>query len=165
MKRLYSLQRGAFSPTKLCFCGTVLGEVGEFFFDPPAEDVVGSLLNERKANEWRSQLREVSGASWSDPENAPMISDDGERQMHNVLVSNSFALHPMFGTGHVLRTDGRIAAFWNGERTYIVHLTNLKMLRVVISQDKERSDRPQAAPKKPSKREASIQLAIDMLFS
>ena len=172
MTRIYSIQRSPFRPSVLCFNGNAIGDIASFYFDPPTADVVGTLLNERgQDSSWRSPKRFLSGTTYSDAENDPRISDpDGEyidssghayRLEHNVLYANTFALHPLFGTGHVLRTDGRIAAFWNGERCYIVHLTNLHFLRVAVSvAEKPMREKPLEASPRAKAKAYALALAL-----
>lgn len=170
MTQQYSLQRAAFAPTRLAFMGEAVGTVAEWFFSHPARDVVGTQMRQDHGD-WREPLRELSLASWPEGE-APLVpSSDGEqsirldngdciqaRQAHNVLVAASFYLHPMFGLGHLVLTDGRTGAFWDGAETHVVHVTNLQPCRVVLSRTTTRS----GAGARP-KRANAVDLAMEML--
>lgn len=159
-EKLFGLRRSAFQPTALTFRGKELGPVSDYYFDPPG-DAVGKfngLLNElRPGTDWRTPRVAASAGAWPEGEALEVI-DGGtqvcfenypglgkvelryggqERIAHNALFSASFYLHPFYGTGHVLRTDGRVAAFWNGEGTYVVHFTNLRALRVRLDAPNE----------------------------
>lgn len=168
VRALWSLSRRAFSPAWVVFNKEPVAPVCDTFFEHPgalrAHGLCETLLNEnRDPNTWRSPAEVVSGASWADPEEAPKVFDSGrERLVHNVLVSNTFALHPMLGTGHVLRTDGRVAAFWNGEMCRVVHLTNLKMLRVVVATSGPKGRPGAREPRKVN--EGKVKLAMDFLM-
>lgn len=153
MKRLYSLRRGAFSPTMLEYRRKVLGRVSDFFFDPPRADVVGIQGKFQRTGECRQPRREVSSAMFGEERE---VSDSGERKMHTLLRSGTFGLHPEFGTGHVLETNGDVAAFWNGESVYLVRLENVEMVGVVLdageamfsgAKCKETSTRPKGPTK------------------
>lgn len=161
MNRTYSITRNAFAPASLTVCGGPAGPVADHYFDPPAaqraSEIVGTQLNEDAAgtvNSWRSPRHFISVAE--DPE--ALMNDAGNlRPVHTKLVSSSFAVHPMFGPGHVLRTEGRIAAFWNGELCRVVHLTNLKFVQVTVSRTKSEpkvSNGPKALP-------AHVRAALD----
>lgn len=135
MTRNYQLRQAAFAPAKLRYQDCDMGPVTEHYFDAPAPEratrLLDTLLNENVSTNWRSPRIEESVAEDTD---GPTVMVDGvEVAQHTKLVSASFAVHPMFGCGHVLRTDGRVAAFWNGETTKVVHLTNLRFVRVTVS--------------------------------
>lgn len=132
-EKLFGLRRGAFAPTALTFRGRCLGPVADYYFEPPryAEAIFNGLLNElRPGTDWRTPRAAASAGAWPSSEETYIHDNGKERVAHNALFSTSFYLHPTFGTGHILRTDGRVAAFWNGERCYVVHFTNLRPLRV-----------------------------------
>lgn len=139
-EKLFGLRRSAFQPTALTFRGKELGPVSDYYFDPP-KDAIGKfngLLNElRPGTDWRSPRVAASGGVWPQGEEQKVLDGGMERIAHNALFSSSFALHPFYGTGHVLRTDGRVAAFWNGEGTYVVHFTNLRALRIRLDTSNE----------------------------
>lgn len=113
-----------------------LPPVPDHYFDAPcaerAATLLGTHLNERTRaqSQWRTPLVAVSIASNPDVK----FSDNGNvRAIHDTLVTASFFHHPRYGHGHVLRTDGSLAAFWTGgSEVLVVHWTNLKEERVVL---------------------------------
>lgn len=131
MHQVYSLRKQALTPARLLFNGEDAGPVVDHFFDfPVGRDEVGTVLNQLRPGIWRTPKFEVSCPSESD---GPKVMDNGvERAVHDRLVSGSFYLHPEFGPGHVLRTDGSIAAFWDGVTCWVVRMENLTQLRVAL---------------------------------
>lgn len=145
MHQHYTIERRPFRPSVIYYNGVAVGESREVFFEPPQDpaEVVGTVLAQAKGI-WWSPMREISVASWG-RDGGPLIADaDGEhafpppsdvsaRFQHNVLVSNTFALHPMFGVGHIVRTNGTIAAFWcGGGSCHVVEVENLTKLAAVL---------------------------------
>lgn len=134
----YAVLAAAFAPAILMFHGQAAGAVADHYFDAPtagrADGLVGTLLEEEPVNMdktlWRTPRSAISVPEAG--EEREVSEHDGVRKMHTRLVANAFAVHPDYGPGHVLRTDGRVAAFWTGERTYVVHFTNLKFVRVTV---------------------------------
>lgn len=113
------------------------------FFDAPSaersEELIQARFPERYKDRWRAQRTLESCASRSDN---PVVLDNGtERAMHDMLVSASFAFHPLYGTGHVLRTNGVVAMFWNREEVALVEVKNLTFLRVVLAGERAESPR------------------------
>lgn len=106
------------------------------YFDPPdaqrSAELCERRLRERNAA-WRASRYYNSIAEADEP----LVFDQGrERAAHTGLVSASFGFHPLWGTGHTLRTDGQLALFWNGEEVAIVEVANVKALRVLLASDK-----------------------------
>lgn len=106
------------------------------FFDHPgtqrAAELCAARLMERYRDNWRAPRSVVSCASSS--ENPPVLDNGTERASHDLLITNTFAFHPFFGTGHVLRTNGVICMFWTGGSTVeIVEQKNLCFLRLVLA--------------------------------
>lgn len=131
MNQVYSLCRQALQPTQLLVNGSDAGPVADHFFDfPVGRDEVGTVLNQLRPGLWRTPKFEVSVAS--DPHVTYTVEGGEAVAVHDKLVSNSFYLHPEFGPGHVLRTDGSIAAFWDGVTCWVVRMENLTQLRVVL---------------------------------
>lgn len=133
------------------------------YFDPPtperAAQLCAALLKERN-NRWRTprhytSMPESDGPDVTDPapgaptrwehwimtitgldlyhEEYLVVPTGSTRTAHTGLVSSSFGFHPLFGTGHTLRTDGLLALFWNGEEVTIVEAKNVTPLRVVLA--------------------------------
>lgn len=127
-----------------------------------AAELCAARLAERYKDHWRSPKSVVSCASSSenpeisDPDTTrptatrtwEFIWPDGKcsnlietvapsgppRASHDLLISNTFAFHPLFGTGHVLRTNGVICMFWTGGQTVeIVEQKNLCFLRLILA--------------------------------
>lgn len=105
------------------------------FFDFPDAarhaELCSARLAERPKDQWRTPKAYVSVASSSD--NPEMVDFDGTRASHDLLVSATFGYHPFYGLGHILRTSGVIALFWNSEEVAIVEHKNVKLLRPVVS--------------------------------
>ena len=214
----WSIVRGAFCQSQVCWKGREVGTPADLYFDHPGEkragDLVGTLLSERSSQAsgiWRSPLS-VMSLEESDEDETPTDwylnvglgtptphlrkvarlceeeeVDEQKKELireylhkttheraehlrrtvkmqavqtrHVKLVSNTFALHLLFGPGHVLRTDGRVAAFWNGEMCRVVQLGNLVMLRVQIGRGEGGTKREARS----AKSEAKVQLAMDFL--
>lgn len=135
MKPEYELLRGAFAPTRLLWRGQDMGGVKEWYFDAPVgRDVVGTVLNQHREGPWWTPLTEISLAS--DPENPKVVDGGEERAQHDMIVANSFFLHEMFGLGHIVRTNGSVAAFWDGVECHVVRMENLHRVAVKLSQVK-----------------------------
>lgn len=132
----YALHKVPLQPTRLLFNGSDLGPVADHYFDPPMErDVVGTVLNQMRPGQWRTPFFEVSQSSEPD---GPRVYDEltgRDRAVHDRLVSNTFHFHQEFGLGHVMRTDGSLAAFWDGVVCQVVRLENLVVVRVVLGRD------------------------------
>lgn len=154
--REWKVERRAFAQSVVTWKGREVGTVGECFFQFPERDVVGTLLNQWKGV-WWTPLREVSVAS--DPEGEKVVDGGVERAEHDRLVSGTFALHPMFGPGHVVRTNGQIAAFWDGVECWVVECGNLERLAVRLDQ------RTAAKPTRASRARETSRVLVEKVFA
>lgn len=136
----YALLHRPFQPTVVMWACSYssdpveLGTVDELFFDAPEPSRADALVRARTVDRPRFDFRTPKSAISKSVAGEERVVYDNllgyERLTHTILVSNTFALHPAYGTGHVLRTNGVSALFWNGEEVVFVHVTNLQMLQV-----------------------------------
>jgi hypothetical protein len=131
------------------------------YFDPPTGErlrsLCSSMLFEKYKDGWRYPRQETSAPSSS---NNPHILDGGkERALHDIMVSSTFGRHPLYGPGHILRTNGQIAMFWDGETVWIVEHQNVIFERVVLNT----ATAPQRREVSARSPKVTLSLALEML--
>lgn len=169
-RAVWGVQREAFGPTQITLNGRPQVASCDAFFEFPSgrvDEIVGTVLAEYRQGPWWTPLTCLSVPTQSGNE-ADMVVDGGvQRIVHEGLVSNTFALHPEFGCGHVLRTNGHIAAFWDGVEIFVVGVANLIPLRVRLDSDREAvraARQASATAAAASKRGRTVALALAALL-